>query len=320
MKAARVERFGGPEVLSLADLPDPKAGPGELCIRVHAIGVNPVETYIRSGAYGRLPSLPYTPGTDAAGVVESLGGGVERFRVGDRVYTHGSITGAYAERLVALESQVQLLPDNASFEQGAALGIPFATAHRALFGRASVRAGETVLVHGASGGVGLAAVQWARAAGCRVAGTAGTEAGCQLVRAQGADLVLNHRTPDYLAALPGWTAGRGVDVIVEMAAHINLARDLGILDRSGRVVVVGNRGPIEINARDIMARDADIRGMILANAADHELLAIHDALRAGIVRGELRPVIGVEMGLADARRAHVLVMEDGKLGKIVLKP
>jgi len=202
MKAIRVHEFGEPDVMRLEDVPDPTPGPGQVVVRVQAAGVNPVDTYVRAGTYAREAPLPYTPGTDAAGVIEAVGEGVSRVTVGARVYTAGTISGAYAERALCTQSQVHLLPDRMSYAQGAAIYIPYATAYRALFQRAQARAGESVLVHGASGGVGIAAVQIARAAGLTVIGTAGTDRGCQLVLEQGAHHVLNHRAAEYLARIP----------------------------------------------------------------------------------------------------------------------
>src|SRR5262245_40840614 len=175
MKAIRVTQFGGPEVLRVEEVAEPRPGAGQVLVRVQAVGVNPVDTYIRSGAYARKPELPYTPGTDAAGTVAAVGEGVTTVSAGDRVYTSGTVTGAYAEIAVAEVSQVHPLPEKASFPQGAAVNVPYATAYRALFQRARGQAGETVLVHGASGGVGIASVQLAVAAGMTVYGTAGTE-------------------------------------------------------------------------------------------------------------------------------------------------
>jgi len=199
------------------------------------------------------------------------------------------------------------------------MGTPYATAFRGLFQRAQAKPGETLLVHGASGGVGTAAVQLARAHGLRVLGTAGTERGRDLVREQGADEVFDHRASDYLAAIVKVTAGRGVDVILEMAAHLNLGKDLTILAPRGRVVVIGNRGRVEIDARETMSRDADIRGMVLPNTPADELASIHVALVAGLADGSLHPVIGRELALAEAPEAHRAVLEPGAFGKIVLK-
>ncbi|HST50847.1 MAG TPA: NADPH:quinone reductase [Pyrinomonadaceae bacterium] len=318
MKAIRVREFGGPEVLKMEDAPDPRAGAGQVVVRVRAAGVNPVDTYIRSGTYAFKPELPYTPGLDAAGEVESVGEGVTRVRVGERVYTSGSLSGAYAELALCDESQVHSLPARVSFAEGAGVSTPYATAWRALFHRAQGRPGETVLVHGASGGVGTAAVQIARAAGFKVIGTGGTDEGRNLVAEQGAHQVLDHHAPDYLERLTALTGGRGVDVILEMLANVNLNKDLGVLAKGGRVVVVGSRGDVEINPRLAMGRDAAILGMSLFNATPQELAGIHAAIVAGLEAGTLRPVVGREMPLADAARAHEEVLKPGALGKIVL--
>ena len=258
-------------------------------VRIHAAGVNPVESYIRSGTYAVKPNLPYTPGNDAGGVVMAVGEGVKRVKAGDRVYVSGSLSGTYAEQALCNEAQVHRLPGNVSFEQGAAMGVPYGTAYRGLFQRGDAKAAETVLVHGASGGVGTAAVQLARAVGLTVIGTAGSERGMQLVQAEGAHHVLNHSSEGYLDELMKLTEGRGVDLILEMLANKNLAKDLTVLAKKGRVVVIGSRGPIEINPRDAMGRDADIRGTTLMNTTEQEYKQMHAALVAGLENGTLRP-------------------------------
>jgi NADPH2:quinone reductase len=320
MKAVRVHEFGSPKVLRVEEVPTPQPGPGQVLVRMHAIGINPVETYIRAGKYARLPALPYTPGNDGAGVVEQVGPDVNQFRVGDRVYTAGSITGTYAEFALCKTEQVHSLPANVSFAQGAAMGTPYATAYRALFQRAEARPGETVLVHGASGGVGTAAVQLARTRGLRVFGTAGSDEGLKLAREQGAHEVFDHRAPDHFDTIMNATGGRGVDVIVELLANVNLGKDLTILAKGGRVVIIGSRGRVEIDPRDTMQRDADVRGMVLPNTPPADLASIHAALVAGLENGTLRPVIGKEFALAEAAQAHGAVMEPGAIGKIVLVP
>ena len=209
MRAIRVHQFGGPEVLRLEEVPDPRPGSGQVLVRLKAVGVNPVDTYVRAGWYPRKPALPYTPGTDAAGVVESVGDSVTRMKPGDRVYLSGTLGGAYAERAICAESQAHPLPEGTDFPEGAAVPLPYATAYRALFQRARAKPGETVLVHGASGGVGIAAVQIAAAHGLRVIGTAGTEKGRDLVAREGAALVLDHRAPDYLTRSVALGAGLG---------------------------------------------------------------------------------------------------------------
>jgi NADPH2:quinone reductase len=317
MKAIRVEEFGGPEVMKLIEVPMPQPDAGQVLVQMHAAGVNPVETYIRAGTYPRKPALPFTPGNDGAGVIEQTGPDV-KLQPGDRVYTAGSISGTYAEYALCYAAQVHSLPVNASFAQGAAVGTPYATAYRGLFQRGQAKSGETVLVHGASGGVGTAAIQLARARGLRVLGTAGTERGRELVRKQGAEAVFDHRAPDYLAQIMEATSGRGVDVILEMLANMNLGKDLTILAARGRVVVIGNRGRVEIDARDTMSRDADIRGMVLPNTPAAEMADIHAALVAGLGDGTLCPVVGKELPLVEAPEAHRAVMEPGAFGKIVL--
>jgi NADPH2:quinone reductase len=319
MKAIVVREWGPPEVMKLEDVPTPAPGPGQVLVRVKAAGVNPVETYVRAGTYPRKPSLPYTPGSDAAGVVEAVGAGVTSVRPGDRIYTHGTVgTGAYTEATLCDEAQVHPLPARLSFQQGAALGVPYSTAWRALFLRARARPGETIFVHGASGGVGTAVVQLARVHGMRVIATAGTERGIQLVRKQGAHEVLNHRDADYLSRVPALTGGRGVDLVVEMLANVNLDRDLDLLALHGRVMIVGNRGRAEIDPRKIMSKDGDVLGMTMFNATAEEYRVIHAALGAGLDNGTLTPVVGRELPLADAPAAHVAVLEPGAYGKSVL--
>jgi NADPH2:quinone reductase len=320
MKAIRVHEFGGLEVLRVEEVPTPQPGPGQVLVRVHAIGINPVETYIRAGTYAYKPTLPYTPGNDGAGVVEQVGRDVNEFKAGDRVYTAGSISGTYAEFVLCKTAQVHQLPANVSFAQGAAMGTPYATAYRGLFQRAEAKPGETVLVHGASGGVGTATVQLARARGLHVFGTAGSDEGLKVAREQGAHEVFDHRAPDHFVQIMKATGGRGVDVIVELLANVNLGKDLTILAKGGRVAIVGSRGRVEIDPRDAMQRDVDLRGMALPNTSPGDLASIHAALVAGLENGTLRPVIGKEFPLAEAARAHRAVMEPGAVGKIVLLP
>ncbi len=318
MKAIRVHEFGNAEVLRLEEVPKPQPGPGQVLVRMRAIGVNPVETYIRAGTYPRKPDLPYTPGNDGAGVVEQVGADVNEFEPGDRVYTAGSLSGTYAEFALCKTEQVHPLPANVSFARGAAMGTPYATAYRGLFQRADAKPGETVLVHGASGGVGTAAVQLARARGLRVLGTAGSDEGRKLAREQGAHEVFDHRAPDQFEQIMNATSGRGVDVIVELLANVNLGKDLTILAKGGRVAIIGSRGRVEIDPRDAMQRDVDLRGMVMPNTPPADLASIHAALVAGLENGILRPVIGKEFSLAEAPQAHRAVMEPGAFGKIVL--
>ncbi len=320
MKAIRVHQFGDPEVMKLEDVQELKPGKGEVIVRIEAVGVNPVEAYIRSGAYAASPALPYTPGTDAAGVVEDVGEGVSGFSRGDRVYVYRSLTGTYAEQALCKESQVHRLPDNASAKQGAALGVPYNVAYRALFHKAKAKAGETVLIHGATGGVGTATLQLARAAGLTVIGTAGAEEGVNRILTQGVHFAVNHHEPSHLELAQSFNNNAGIDIIIEMLANVNLGKDLKALNTGGRIVVIGSRGTVEIDPRDTMSREAAIFGVLVFMATDREVAETQATLRAGLENGTLRPIIGKEFSLGDAALAHRHIMESKAEGKIVLIP
>ena len=324
MKAIVAHAFGGPEVLVFEDVPDPVAGPGEVVIGVKAAGINPADTYMRGGAYAVKPALPYTPGGDAAGVILSLGAGVEGLSVGDRVLCGtvlgANMTGCYAEQVVRPARDVARLPGGVSFAQAAAIGIPYATAHYGLFARGGGVAGETVFVHGASGSVGTAAVQLAKRAGLTVIGSAGTVRGMDLVRSEGADHVVDHTAESYLDDVRALTGGSGPALILEMLANVNLAADLDLVAKYGRIVVIGNRGEVTINPRLTMMKELDVRGLALFNGSRAQMEAIVEDLMAGLSDGSLRPVVGAELPLADASAGHVKVLEPGAHGKIVLVP
>ena len=320
MKAILVHEFGGPEVLKLEELPTPKPAAGQVLVRIHAAGVNPYDTYMRSGTYAQKPALPYTPGSDGAGVIEAVGEGVKKVKRGDRVYTAKTVTGAYAEFALALEEQVHALPEKISFGQGAGIWVPYGTAYHALHHSAEAHASETVLVHGASGGVGSAAVQMAHAMGLTVFGTAGTQKGAELVKREGAHQVFDHSKPGYQEEILKATGGRGVDIILEMLANVNLAHDTKLLASRGRVIVIGNRGEVTINARELMGRRASIRAFTLWGITPAEESEIHAGLIAGLENGTLRPVVGKELPLSEAARAHNEILEPGAAGKMVLIP
>jgi NADPH2:quinone reductase len=316
MKAIRAHKFGGPEVLLFEDVLEPKPGVTQVLIRARAIGVNPLETYLRAGMNPNLP-LPFTPGTDAAGEVVERGAAVHDLEVGARVYTSGTVGGSYAEFILCEAADAHTLPPKISFAQGAAINVPYATAYRALFQRGAAIPGETVLIHGASGGVGTAAIQLARAAGLQIIATAGSPQGRALAKQLGAHHVLDHHSPDAAANVLK-IAPKGVNIILEMLANINLAVDLTLLAQRGRVLVIGSRDKIEIDPREAMKRDADIRGIMLFLASPEEKASIHAALRAGLEAGALNPVIGREFPLANAAQAHLSILEGGATGKIVL--
>lgn len=324
MKAIRVDAFGGPEVMRLQEVSDPIPGAGEVVIDVRAAGVNPADTYMRSGAYAILPPLPYTPGGDAGGVVAAVGPDVEGFAVGDRVFVGTALsfdlTGCYAEKVKRRASEVMPLPSGVGFAAAAAFGVSYPTAHYALFARGGARAGETVFIHGASGSVGTAAIQLAKRVGLKVVGSAGSARGLALIVEEGADLAVDHTRKGYLDEVKVYTGGRGPELILEMLANINLAADMELVAKYGRIVVIGNRGEITVNPRLTMMKELDIRGIQLWNATPAQVRPMMQDIMAGVAEGALRPVIGREMPLADAAAAHVSVLAPGAYGKIVLVP
>lgn len=325
MHGIQVSEFGGPEVLVHRELPVPEPGAGQVRVRVQAIGVNPADTYIRTGTYAFFtPELPYTPGFDGAGVVDAVGAGVDQLAPGDRVLVAAlgspGCSGLYADLAVVDAAVVHPLPSALSFGQGAAVGVPCVTAWRALFQKAGLQPGETVLIHGASGGVGVPATQLAADAGAVVVGTAGSAAGMEVVRRAGAGHVLDHSAPGYLEELSGITGGRGVSVVVEMLADVNLEQDLGVLAVGGRVVVVGSRGRLEFTPRLTMLKEATVMGTALWNASAAETAGALAAVAAKLRSGALVPVVGEELALREAAVAHRRILESGARGKLVLVP
>lgn len=325
MRAVQISQFGDTGVLDVVELPIPDPGANQVRIRVMAAGVNPVDTYVRSGAYGDRP-MPVYLGFDAAGKIDAVGPGVDASVIGTRIYTCSALPGAYAQFAIVDIDRSYPLPDNISFDQGAAIGIPYATAYAALHQHASTNDSSTVFVHGGSGGVGIPTIELAKLAGARVAASCGTDAGEEILRSHGADIIVRHDKPGYLddlmshVSVAGPSGQRGIDTIVEMAAHINLGNDLTLLNNRGTVVVVGSRGPVQINARDVMRRDARIQGMLLFNLTSEERQAIHSKLYPLLLDGVLNPRVAATQPLDAVRDAHVRVLQSGIGGKIVLNP
>lgn len=305
--------------MTLKEVPKPDLADDQVLVKIEFAGVNPVDCYIRAGTYAALPPVGYTPGMDGAGTIESVGKQVRGYRKGQRVYVAGSVSGTYAEFCVCNPIQLHPLPRQSSFEEGACIGIPYATAAYALFHRASLRRGQSVLVHGATGGVGIAAIQLAKRAGLRVFATGGSDAGRVLLQRQGADAVFDHHQPGYEQGILEASEGVGVDLIVEMLANANLGRDLQMLSTNGCVAVVGSRGMVQIQPRELMVRDGDIRGIMLAKAPPGVIGRIHTELLSGFTDGSLRPVIRSVFALERAMEAHHLQMTPGALGKVILK-
>ena len=318
MKAIVVHEYGDPEVMKLEEVPTPEPTGSQVLVCIKAAGVNPVDTYLRTGIHAHAPKLPYTPGKDGAGIVESVGPDATKFKPGERVYTAGSINGTYAEYSLCREEDLGHLPDNVSFEQGASIWTPYATSFRALFQKAKSTTGESVLIHGASGGVGIAATQWAKNAGLTVIGTAGSEEGKELVKRQGANAVFDHTDEDHFGDIHDFAGRKGVDVIIEMLANVNLERDFEALRMYGRIVVVGSRGSLQFTPRQAMTKDVSIYGMSLFNSSETDRDEIHSAIYDGLSAGFLVPVIRETIPLSEAPRAHHAVIEGKAFGKIVL--
>jgi NADPH2:quinone reductase len=320
----RVREFGAEDVLEYVSLPVPEPATGQVRVRMRAVGVNPADTYVRTGIYAfHKPDLPYTPGFDGAGDVDAVGPGVTGFAPGDRVLVSAlrpASTGTYAEYVVADAGTVHPLPPSLSYSQGAAVGVPCVTAWRALFQKAGLQPGETVLVHGASGGVGLPAIQLAHDAGAIVIGSAGSTAGADLVRAAGADHVLDHSSPAHLDDILHRTGGRGVDVIIEMLANENLEHDFGVLAMRGRIVVVGSRGELLFTPRLTMLKEAIVMGTALWNATPAENAAALAAVSKKLSDGVIDLVVGTELPLHDAAEAHRQILRSRAHGKLVLLP
>ena len=320
-EAVRVAAFGDADVLVHVAEHEAVAAPGptEVCIDVRAAHVNPVDTYIRSGKYARLPELPYTPGKDVAGVVSAVGSAVTTLAVGDRVYSAAG-QGTYASACLAEAEAVLRAPPGLSHAQASVLGVPFHTAYRAVFVKADARAGETLLVHGASGSVGLAAVALASRRGVRVVGTASSEAGRALVLEAGAFAAFGHDDAEALAAAapPG-----GYDAAVTSLASSTLPLDLRLLRVGGRLAIYGNRGEVTINARDIMAKELVVRGAMLAKTRPEERREAAAAIFALCTGPDAyAPEVATVLPMSEAARAHREVIEHpgGAAGAIVLVP
>jgi len=321
-----VRNFGEPDVLRVEEVPVPVPAPGQVLVKLHAAGVNPVETYQRSGNYAAKPNLPWTPGKDGAGIVESVGEGVTNVKAKERVWLSSALTGTYAQYCLAPHDGVHPLPEPHSFAQGASLWTAYATAYHGLFHIGEpAKEGGTLLVHGASGGVGLATLEWAKLIpGIKVIGTAGTEEGLKLVLAHGADVAFNHREPGYTDKIKAATGGKGVDIIMEMLANVNLNMDLQILAKLGRVCVVGCRGTVDgFNPRLLMQLRASVRGVMLSNVTDAEKTEIIKGINNALKQNKINPIVGKNYPLAAAPQAHIDIMNPpagGQSGKVIILP
>lgn len=321
MNAIQVKKYGGPEVLEYVTVPRPSPGPDEVLVRVKAAGVNPVDTLLRDGVFGA--QVPFIPGADFAGVVEQVGANVTEFKVGERVYgsdlTAPQKMGAYAQFIAVKQNLIHPLHDSLTFSQGASLPIPYFTAYRAIYHFAEAKPGETIFIHGASGGVGIAAVQIASGLGLRVIGTASTPEGQELAKKAGAHFIFNHYEDGYIEKVKEAAGERGIDIILESIADKNLRKDINLVRNQGRIVVVGGGAEIQIHPAELFAREVVVKGVFIYSIKDDELFETRHALYAGAKAGWLSPYIWQEFPLEKASDAHTLIRSGaGARGKIIL--
>jgi len=323
MKAIICNAFGAPEELRFADCPSPGVGAGQVRIRVHAAGVNFPDTLIIQGKYQFRPPFPFSPGAEVAGTVDAVGEGVAHVKPGDRVLGTG-IFGGYAEEMVVDASACFPIPDTMPFETAAGFLLTYGTSHHALKQRATLQPGETVLVLGAAGGVGLAAVELAKAMGARVIAAASTDEKLALTREYGADGLINYTAQDLREAVKALTGGKGVDVIYDPVGGDLAEPAFRSIGWGGRYLVVGFAGgdipSLPLNLP--LLKGAAIVGVFWGQFTRLEP-EVHQAnvaeLLAWAAEGRLKPHISEVFPLARAAEALRVVMERKAKGKVVLK-
>ncbi|XP_066908784.1 zeta-crystallin [Halyomorpha halys] len=329
MKAVLLKEYGSPDVLKLDRVPIPNKGNSEVLVKVQAAGINPVDLYMREGAFMSLPPLPTILGKEVSGIVEEVGPDVKLFKIGDRVACCLPRDGGYAEYVTCNEKYLIPLSDKLTFPQGATLYVAYFVAYRALLTKCRIKKGEHLLVHGGSGGVGIAAIQIAKSKGLKVSATAGTAKGLEMMKAIGADQVFNHKEKGYLLKMYASTGGKGYDIILENCADINLAKDFDILSVNGRIAVVGTKGQIRqapdkpklisINPRSLIYTEGKIHGINLVRMTEEEFNEARTTVVNGVEEGWLKPIIGKEYALNQAPLAHKQLLSEniGSRGKIV---
>ncbi len=323
MKAIQFEKVGGAEVLKLVETAVPEARPGTVLVKNHAIGINFADTLFRQGQYAMAPKLPDTPGFESAGVLEKIGDGVGGgLKPGMRVAAIG--VQAYAEYSIARASTVIPLPDFVSFEEGAAFPIQVLTAWHLLHSCHQTRPGDTVVVHSAAGGVGLSAIQIARAAGARVIGTVSSESKAALAREYGANDVINYATSDFSAEVMKLTDRRGANLILDAVGKPTFEKGLACLAPMGHLVLYGRAGgpPDPLNVFRLFEKSTKVSGFMLNQAhtgAEQWRRGIEDSFRL-MKAGKLKLLIGKTFPLADAAEAHRFMESRASVGKLILKP
>jgi NADPH:quinone reductase-like Zn-dependent oxidoreductase len=342
VKAILLRGHGGPEAVKVEDLPDPAAGPGEVVVQVKAAALNHLDIWVRAGWQGLKLTWPHVLGSDVAGVVEAVGPGVRDVKPGDEVVVNPSlgcgrcerclageenlcrrfailgehVSGGQAEKLAVAARNVLPKPPNLSFEEAAAVPLTFMTAWHALVARARLRLGETVLVHAAGSGVGVAAVQIAKLHGARVIATAGSDAKLEKARALGADEVVNYETQDFVQEVRRLTAKKGVEVVFEHVGKKTWEKSILAAGVGGRIVTVGATTGYDplTDLRHVFFRQLSILGSTMGTAAE-----LVEVLR-WVGEGRLRPVVDRVLPLADAVKGQALLSDRAQFGKIVLRP
>jgi NADPH2:quinone reductase len=323
MKAIVFAHTGGPDVLSLGEVPKPDVRPGMVLVKVHAIGVNFADVRFRQGQYVVKPKLPDTPGMEAAGVIEALGEGVTDLEVGARVTAF--TVKSYAEYCQAPASMVIPLPDSVNFVDGAAVPIQVLTADHMLHTADTTSPGRTVLVHSAAGGVGLAAVQLAKIAGARVFGTVSSDAKVGLVQDHGADAVINYAATKFADEVLRLTGGRGVDLILDAVGKPTFEEGLRCLAPFGHLILYGRAGgPTDpLNVATLSAKSQKVSGFMVPTVTRNFPEKTRESASRCfdfIREGRLKLHIGKTFPLADAADAHRYLESRQSTGKLVLVP
>jgi NADPH2:quinone reductase len=320
-QAIVVEEYGDESVLTVhtKEITNPKNT--QVLVKIMAAGINPVDTYHRSGGQGYGPKLPFVPGLDGSGIIEEIGDSVSKFKNGDRVYFCAlRLVGSYQQYVVLEEDEVSPLSDELNFAEGAALFVNYATAYQALVLNSQAQKDQCCFIHGASGGVGVAAIQWGKSLGLTIIASAGTNEGMKFIRDQGVDLAVNHKDPRHYSEILDFTESKGVDIIIEMAAHINLTKDCSIVKPRGKIVIIGSRGELAFSPRLLMSKDLSVTGQSLFNLSDGERLQCVEALNKAVSEKKLKPIIQQTYPLEQTRQAHKDVMLRPKMGKLILLP
>jgi NADPH2:quinone reductase len=329
MKAAYIEATGAPDVIRYGDLPDPTPKDGEVLVRVKAVAVNPIDTYIRSGQVAMKLPKPFVVGCDLAGVVEAVGPAVSRFKVGDRVWgsNQGLLgrQGTFAELAAVQESWLYPTPPKVADTTATAAALTGITAHLGLFRDANLQPDEVVFVNGGTGGVGSMVVQMVKAVGARVVTTVGSTAKAEQVRKWGADRVLNYKSDDVAARVKDYTAGTGVNVWFETQREPNLVRTVELMAPRGRIIVIAGRQAQPVfPVGPFYVKGLTLHGFAMFNATPAEQRRCADDINRWLADGKLEPQVGRVFPLSEAAAAHRYLEENtlhgaGTLtGKVVL--